>query len=128
MSASLWVVQVLLAAAFGMAGVMKTTLPIPELTANGVAWAADLPVALVRFIGACELTGAIGVILPAATRIRPSLTPLAAAGLATIMALAMVFHLFREEAGALPFNLGLGALAAFVAWGRTSKAPIAPRR
>ena len=128
MSAALWVVQVLLAAAFGMAGVMKTTLPIPELTANGVAWAADLPVALVRFIGACELTGAIGLILPAATRIRPSLTPLAAAGLATIMALAMVFHLFRGEMGALPFNLGLGALAAFVVWGRAFKAPIAPRR
>jgi putative oxidoreductase len=80
---------------------------------------------MVRFIGACELAGAVGLILPAATRIRPMLTPLAASGLVVVMLLAMAFHISRGEAAqALPINLTLGALAAFVAWGRFRKAPI----
>ena len=83
-----------------------------------------MPLPLVRFIGVSELAGAIGLILPAATKIKPTLTPLAALGLLTIMILAMAFHLSRGEAQALPINMALGGLAAFVAWGRTKKAPI----
>ena len=117
----LWVVQVLLACAFGMAGVMKSTQPIDALVQGGMAWAAEMPVAMVRFIGISELLGALGLILPAATKIKPSLTPLAALGLLTIMILAMAFHLSRGEAQALPINMVLGGLAAFVAWGRTMR-------
>ena len=40
------------------------------------------------------------------------------------MILAMAFHLSRGEANALPSNIVLGGLAAFVAWGRTKKVPI----
>ena len=124
MNILLWLVQILLAAAFGMAGVMKATQPVDVLAANGIAWAPQVPLALVRFIGISELLGAVGLILPALTKIKPSLTPLAALGLLTIMILAMGFHVSRGEAGALPANIVLGGLAAFVAWGRTSKAPI----
>jgi len=120
----LWLVQILLACAFGMAGVMKSTQPVDVLAANGIAWAPQLPLALVRFIGVSEFLGAVGLILPALTKIKPFLTPLAALGLLTIMILAMGFHVSRGEAGALPANIVLGGLAAFVAWGRTSKAPI----
>jgi len=74
---------------------------------------------LVRFIGVVELAGALGVILPAATRIQPRLTPLAAAGLATIMVLAIPFHLMRGELKEIVINLALGGLAAFVACGRS---------
>jgi hypothetical protein len=81
----------------------------------------------VRFIGVAELAGALGLILPAATRIQPRLTALAAVGLATMMALAIPFHLMRGETGAIVFNLVLGSLAAFVAWGRERRAPIEPR-
>jgi putative oxidoreductase len=123
---SLWIVQLLLAAAFGMAGFLKLTMPIPEL-AQTMVWPGDIPAALVRFIGMAESAGALGLVLPAATRIRPVLTPLAGAGLATIMVLAAVFHVFRGELESLPINLTLGALAAFVAWGRLRKAPIRPR-
>jgi putative oxidoreductase len=124
MNLLLWLVQVLLAVAFGMAGFMKATQPIDALVQGGMAWAAQMPVAVVRFIGVSELLGAIGLILPAATGIKPSLTPLAALGLLTIMILAMAFHVSRAEPGALPINMMLGGLAAFVAWGRTKKAPI----
>ena len=72
----LWLVQILLACAFGMAGFMKSTQPVDVLAQNGIQWATQVPVALVRFIGISELLGAIGLILPAATRIKPVLTPL----------------------------------------------------
>ena len=124
MNILLWLVQILLACAFGMAGVMKSTQPVDVLAANGIAWAPQLPLVLVRFIGVSEFLGAVGLILPALTKVKPFLTPLAALGLLTIMILAMGFHVSRGEAGALPANIVLGGLAAFVAWGRTSKAPI----
>jgi putative oxidoreductase len=123
---ALWVVQVLLALNFGLAGVMKSSAPIAEL-AQRMAWAGVLPEPLVRFIGVSELLGAIGLILPAATRIKPGLTPLAAAALLLVMVLAALFHISRGELSALPINATLGALAAFVAWGRWKRAPIAPR-
>jgi hypothetical protein len=123
---SLWVVQLLLAAAFGMAGVMKTTVPIAEL-ARKMVWPGVVPAALVRFIGVSELAAALGLVLPAATRVRPILTPVAAGGLVLVMALAGAFHLSRGEAQMLPINLILGGLAAFVAWGRAKKAPISAR-
>jgi uncharacterized membrane protein YphA (DoxX/SURF4 family) len=123
---ALWIAQVLVAVLFMMSGVMKTFMPIEELMKN-VPWAADVPTALVRFIGASELAGALGVILPAATRIKPMLTPLAAAGITTIMVLACAFHGVRGETAGMITNVVLGLPAAFVAWGRFRKVPIAPR-
>ena len=120
----LWSFRSFWRAAFGMAGFMKSTQPVDVLVQNGVQWASQVPLAMVRFIGISEFLGAIGLILPAATRIKPSLTPLAALGLLTIMILAMAFHLSRGEVQATPVNIVLGGLAAFVAWGRTKKAPI----
>ena len=124
MNILLWLVQLVLAAAFGMAGFMKSTQPVDALLQAGIGWASQVPLPLVRFIGVSELAGAIGLILPAATKIKPTLTPLAALGLLTIMILAMAFHVSRGEAQALPVNMVLGGLAAFVAWGRTKTVPI----
>jgi putative oxidoreductase len=122
----LWVSQALLAAMFVMAGWGKATQPIAQLAAK-MPFAAEVPEALVRFIGLSELAGAVGLLLPALARVRPSLTPLAALGLFTIMALAAVFHAARGEAGAIVVNVVLGGVAAFIAWGRYKKVPIAPR-
>ncbi len=123
---ALWVVQLLLGLAFLMAGAMKSTQPIDEL-ARQLAWPGVVPAAMVRFIGISELLGGLGLILPAATRIKPVLTPLAGAGLAVVMVLAAGFHVMRGEYQALPINLVMGALAAFVAWGRLRAAPIEAR-
>ncbi|HEY3448184.1 MAG TPA: DoxX family protein [Myxococcales bacterium] len=122
---SLWIVQVLLAAIFGLAGLMNTTRPLAELARN-VDWATAYPV-LVRFIGASELAGALGVVLPSLTRIQPRLTGLAAVGLLTVMVLASGYHVVRGEFGSLPITFALGGLAGFVAWGRYCGAPIDPR-
>jgi len=123
---SLWTTQLLLAAMFGMAGGMKLTEPISQLSAM-LPFTAQVPESLVRFIGAAEMAGALGLILPAATRIAPALTPIAATGLFLIMVLAAGFHISRGEVENIPVNLILGSLAAFVAWGRFNKAKISHR-
>lgn len=105
---------------------MKLMLPGEELAKMNPAFGA-LPQGLVWFIGASEIAGAVGVILPAASRIVPGLTTLAAVGLTAIMLMATVFHLSRGEMRALPTNLALGGLALFVAWGRMKKVPIPAR-
>ena len=122
----LWIAQGLLAATFLAAGLMKVSAPVEQLQAS-MPWVSGSLGPAVRFIGSVEILGALGLILPAATRIKPSLTPLAAAGLTTVMVLASLTHLVRGEGPVVPMTLVLGAMAAFVAWGRTRKAPIAPR-
>lgn len=123
---ALWVVQILLAVAFGFGGFIKMTWSMDMLTAQMV-WPGALPVWLVRFIGVSEFAAGIGLVLPALTRIRPSLTVLAATGLALVMLLAVFFHISRGEYSVLGTNLAFGAMAVFVAWGRSKKAPIHPR-
>ncbi len=123
----LWVAQALLAAMFLMAGATKLMSGSAELVAMDMGWAENAPFLLIKFIGLAEVAGGLGLILPAATRIMPNLTKLAAAGLAVIMVLAAGLHIVRGEFEVVPVNVILFALAAFVIWGRTNKAPIAPR-
>jgi putative oxidoreductase len=123
---TLWIVQIILALMFGLAGAMKAATPMPVLLQK-MAWVGSVPPGLVRFIGLCELVGAIGLVLPAATRIKPGLTALAATGLLAIMALAVPFHISRGETKLVAAPITLGLLAAFVAWGRLRKAVIVPR-
>lgn len=123
---SLWILQILLAGMFLMVGYMKTFTPIDELRKT-VAIAGELP-ALIRFIGISELAAGLGLLLPAGLRILPALTVWAAAGLALVMALALLFHLIRGEYSAIGTNIVLGAMAGLVAWGRFYKAPIASGR
>jgi hypothetical protein len=126
MNVALWVVQILLAALFAGAGFTKLTTPLPDL-ATMLPYTADLPGALVRFIGASEVTGAIGLVLPALFRVLPFLTAWAAIGLNIVMWLATLFHLFRGEWRDALVTFVISNLAAFVAWGRLKKAPIRAR-
>jgi uncharacterized membrane protein len=122
----LWIAQTLLGVFFLAAGYIHAIMPI-EQAAKIAPWIATAPVALVRFIGVAELAGAIGVAVPAATRVKPWLTPLAAAGLALIMVLAMPVHMVRGEANMLARNAIAFLLAASAAWGRATAAPAAPQ-
>jgi len=119
MTYALWIVQALLAALFLFAGGMKLVLPLEKL-AGPVA----LPGLLVRFIGVVEVLGAVGLILPAALRIKPGLTPLAALGLVVVMTGAVVITLIGGEPVAAVISAVVGLLAAFVAYGRWRLAPI----
>ena len=123
---TLWVVQVLLALLFVWAGGMKLVLPLEKLA--GPPGSVELPGLFIRFIGVCELLGGIGLILPSLLRIRPSLTPLAAAGLVIIMIGAVVVTLMGPDGGGMVAMPGVtGLLAAFVAYGRSRLAPIHPK-
>jgi hypothetical protein len=82
-----------------------------------------LPGAFLRFIGVAEILGAIGLILPGLLRIKPWLTPLAAAGLAVIMVGATVLTLMTGAVAMVPMPLVVGILAVFVAYGRWRLAP-----
>jgi uncharacterized membrane protein YphA (DoxX/SURF4 family) len=112
----LWALQILLALAFGAAGLMKATQPKEKLAAN-LPWVEDFSAGTVKAIGVVEVLGAIGLILPAALDILPVLTPLAAAGLAITMVLAAVVHLRRKEYSGIVVNAVLFTLSLITAIG-----------
>jgi len=115
----LWIVAGLLAAVYLAAGGMKVATPREKLLANpNTAWTADYSDADVKGIGVVEILGALGLVLPWALGIAPVLTPLAATGLVSVQAGAIVVHARRKEAKALPMNVVLLLSAAFVAIGR----------
>ncbi|GIE82910.1 hypothetical protein Aph02nite_88600 [Actinoplanes philippinensis] len=118
MNIVLWVIAGLLAAAFLGAGVMKLSQPKEKLAASGMTWTEDFSAAAVKGIGAVELLGAIGLILPAALDVAPILVPLAATGLALAMIGAMVVHVRRKELATIAPSVVLFLLSAIVAWGR----------
>ena len=126
MNAALWIVQVLLALFSLAAGWNHGLRPLHD-TIQSSPWAADVPAALVRFIGFAELAAGVGLLLPAATRIVPILTPLAAAGLAVVIGLAIPFHIMRGESNVIALHIIVVALCAFVAWGRFRRLPIRAR-
>jgi uncharacterized membrane protein YphA (DoxX/SURF4 family) len=119
----LWILQVLLAVAFVLHGWLFLFPPAEMVEAMN----ASIPPALRMFIGVAEWLAAIGLIVPAATRILPWLTPLAAAGLMIITGSATVLHLTRGETSSAISTAILFVLAAFVAYMRWKVAPIAPR-
>ena len=120
----LWIVQGLLAAVFLFSGGSKLAMPVQVLAEQ-----SHLSGVFMKFIGVCEVLGALGLVLPGLTHIRPGLTPLAAALLVIIMIGATV-----STAIVLPAVLPLPAvvllLTAFVAYGRWRLAPLdgAPRQ
>ncbi|WP_165191592.1 DoxX family protein [Caulobacter soli] len=125
LSVALWIVQGLLAVAFVGAGFLKLTTPVARLSLM-MPWAGDHP-HLVLFTGVVDMAGGLGVLLPAATRIKPRLGVAAALGLVVLQTLALAFHLSRGETSLAPANVVLLALSIFVLWGRGWAAPIDPR-
>ncbi|MFN8530122.1 MAG: DoxX family protein [Anaerolineae bacterium] len=123
MNTVVWIVQILLALAFGMAGLMKLTQPKEKLAAR-MGWVNDFSQNMVRAIGLIELVAVLGLILPALTGILPILTPLAAAGLVLTMIGAIVVHLRRKENALIAVNVVLLLLAAFVVYGRFIAVPL----
>jgi putative oxidoreductase len=117
MNIALWIVQLLLAAAFIVAGALKLTRPVDRL-APRMTWVSQVSPAVVRFIGLAEVVGGIGLLLPAITGVDAWLTPLAAVGLTLVMVLAVIFHVARAEMNRTPPAAVLGLLAAFAAYGR----------
>ena len=116
----LWIVQWLLALFFALgSGAPKLFLPLDALPMP-----LPLPEAFLRFVGVAEVLGGLGLILPGVLRIRPGLTPLAAAGLTIIMIGAVVVSLMTAPAVLALIPLVVGLFTAFVAYGRWQLAPL----
>lgn len=119
MGTALWIVQGVLAVAFSGSGLMKLMKSYEALKADPkMGWANDFSGGFVKFIGAAEAAGALGMVLPGVTGITPILTPVAGAGLGIVMLGAAATHLRRSETLMVGPPLILGVLAAFVAYGR----------
>ena len=119
MGYALWIVQGLLALLFVFAGVMKFILPVEEMTKQ-----LPLPGAFLRFIGAVEIVGAFGLILPSLLRIRPGLTPLAGVCLMVIMVGAVVISLMIGGVATAVMPFVVLILLGFVAYGRWKLMPL----
>lgn len=118
MNVALWIVQILLAAAFLGAGTLKALRPKEEL-GKQMTWVHPFPPASIKAIGIIEVIGALGLILPWATGIAKVLTPLAAVGLAIAMVGALITHIrLKEYPKELIAPSILLVLSLFVAIGR----------
>ena len=117
MNTILWIAQGLLAAGFALSGATKYARSREQLQ-EPYPWVEDFSDGTVKLIGTAELLGATGLLLPPLLDIAPWLSPLAAASLATMMALAALTHVRRNEPQGIVVTLVLAAIAVFIAWGR----------
>jgi hypothetical protein len=115
METALWIVQALLAAIFLATGMTKLTQPRLKMAAGPMTWAADVNDRQFRTIGLLEVLGAVGVILPAVLGIAPTLTALAAIGLALTMVGAIATHVRMGETDRLLVPIVVLVLALIIA-------------
>ncbi len=124
MNIALWVLQVLLAAAFFAHGWLFLSPP----PAVAEQMNATLPRWFQLFLGVAEVLAAVGLTLPGLTRIMPWLVVWAAGGVMIVTASATAFHLMRGELSSAAITLLLLAMATFVAYMRHRVLPIGVRR
>jgi uncharacterized membrane protein YphA (DoxX/SURF4 family) len=118
MNTIFWILQALTAAVFMYSGINKSIYSEQTLVSKGQTGVQGLPVGWIRFIGITEIIGAIGLILPVALKILPSLTMISATGFAIIMILAVRIHYKRAEPRCVVNNLILLGLCVAIAWYR----------
>ena len=124
MNIALWILQVLLAAAFFAHGMLFLTPPAELVEQMN----ASLPRWFQLFLGAAEILAAVGLTLPGLTRILPWLVSWAAGGIMIVMVSATVFHITRGEISSAAITLVLLVMATFVAYMRSRVVPIPARR
>lgn len=114
MNAIIWVAQGILAVVFLAAGLLKLTNTRAALK-DKTPYVEDFTDGQVKAIGALEVLGAVGAVLPAALKVLPVLSPVAACGQALTMVAAAATLVRRGEPAHLPLNVVVFALAVFVA-------------
>lgn len=124
----LWIGQIVLAF-LNFAGGAYKVMAYEELAK--VPSSATLPQAGWAVIGVLEIVCAILLIVPAATKKMPWLTPLAAAVL-TVEALALsgnhaMYSLDLAATNPLVWSASMAVIAGLVAWGRYALSPLTPR-
>ncbi len=120
----LWIFQILLALTFLFAGGTKLFLPTEVLMSMGSPNQVVLPGWFIKFIGLCEVLGALGLILPGVFHRRQYLTPIAAAGLFIIMIGAVIVTIMGDGVALASSPFIIGVLCLFVAYGRWKVRPL----
>lgn len=115
MEIAYWIVAGLLAAFYLYSGGMKAARSKEQLEPM-MGWVDTVPMGVVRAIGAIEILGAIGLILPPLTGVQPGLAVVAAAGLLLLQIFATGLHLSRGEVKNIGLNIALIVMAAMAAW------------
>ncbi|WP_149261708.1 DoxX family protein [Actinomadura sp. K4S16] len=125
MNTALWIVTGLLTAVYLLSGFGKLFVPREKMAAmaDAARWVLDFKPGILKAIGALEILGAVGLILPAVLDVAPVLVPLAASGLVLITTGATIMRIRRGETRAALGDAGYLALAAFVAIGRFALEP-----
>lgn len=123
MNIALWFLQILLALVFAAHGWLLVSPP-PELldVIN-----ESMGVGFRFFLGGAEIAGAVGILLPAITRIAPRLTEVTAACFAFVMVSATISHVSRAEYSSAAITVLLLLVSGFVAYGRWQLRPIRRR-
>ncbi|WP_255794998.1 DoxX family protein [Mycobacteroides abscessus] len=124
MNVALWISASVLAALFFGVGALKLVRSRQELATSGMGFAEQFSPVSVKLIGIAEIFGAVGLIVPALTHLKPELVPAAAIALALLMIGAAAVHFVRKEPANVVVNAVLFLLAAFVAWGRSGSYPL----
>lgn len=123
MRVAVWIVSILLAVGFLFIGGSKVVMSMEALA----SMAMGVPAVLLKTAGVAEVLGAVGLVLPAGTRILPVLTPLAASGLVVTMIGATVTNLVIGMPLIAVQTVVLGLLSGFVAWARFTRCRVEPR-
>jgi uncharacterized membrane protein len=110
-----WIVAGLLAAFYVYSGGMKL-LQSQEKLRPMMGWVDAVPMGAVRVIGALEILGALGLILPPLTGILPGVSLAAAIGLVLLQVGGIALHLSRGEARLIALNTALTVLAGAAVW------------
>jgi putative oxidoreductase len=124
MNIVLWILQLLLAAAFFAHGLLFLSPP-PDIAA---LMNASLPRWFQLFLGVAEILAAVGLTLPGLTRVMPWLVTWAAVGIMIVMVGATIYHVVRNEISSAFITLLLLVMATFVAYMRHRVLPIGVKR
>ncbi len=119
MNTILWAGQIYLAINCLFSGFSKSLFSekklVYEMKQTGVE---GLPQPLIRFIGICQLLGAVGLILPWLLNVLPVLTPVAAFAFGIDVTMASGIHIQRREYKTATVTLLTAMVCFFVTAGR----------
>lgn len=116
MSIALWVVQVVLAW-FAVAGGYFQLFKFNDLK-TGVVAMQQLPQAVWALLGVVGMVAGLGLIVPAAFKLLPVVTPISAAVMLLHSLLIAGFYLYFGDKAPLPYVLIMALLAAIILFGR----------
>ena len=118
MNLALWIAAGFLAMLMFASGATKLVRSKEALVGGGLAVLESFRAGTIKLVGALELAAALALVIPPAVGRAEFLAPLAALGVAILMAAAVALHLRRREGAAVAMTCTLLVVSAAIAWER----------